>query len=543
MLATIRKVREADRRVVLVTGRILRELLADFPDAPAHFDAIVAENGGVLFREGRERALAAPTSTALERRLAAEGIPLRRGLVILATQIAHDPVVRRACMELGLDHQLVRNRFELMVLPAAVSKGTGLREAFAELGVSYHSAVGIGDAENDLALHDACEIAIAVRDSVPSLKEQADLVLDTAGPDAVATFLAVEVLRGIPGVQPRRRRIELGVDDQEREVSIPGSRTQVLIDGPSGTSKSYVAGLFAEGLVRAGYSVCVLDMEGEHVGLGDLRGVLSTGGREPLPPLDQVARLVRHRFGSVVIDLSLRERSVQHAYCRDLLECLTSVRRECGLPHWIFIEEAHVVPAAILERARERGSLCLVTYRPDWMSPTLRETADVHLTMEAKSRACLQLLGAPPRYFVPAPRQIAHVRHHRKYADSCVPYERGFTFREGAGDVGIHVVCLTEFCTALGSVSRAALAHHAGHRDFSRWIRDVFQDRDLASSIRHAEEQFHASDADGFRLTLRHLLTTRIVTERPQRAGRVVDSDARRLGGDDAKPAGTEEGA
>jgi hypothetical protein len=53
MLAAIRELRSANRRIVPVTGRIVGELLVDFPDACEHFDAVVAENGAVLWREGR----------------------------------------------------------------------------------------------------------------------------------------------------------------------------------------------------------------------------------------------------------------------------------------------------------------------------------------------------------------------------------------------------------------------------------------------------------------------------------------------------------
>ena len=38
-----------------------------------------------------------------------------------------------------------------MVLPAGVNKATGLAAALAELGLSPHNVVGVGDAENDHA--------------------------------------------------------------------------------------------------------------------------------------------------------------------------------------------------------------------------------------------------------------------------------------------------------------------------------------------------------------------------------------------------------
>ncbi len=524
MLAAIREVRASNRRVVLVTGRILTELVVEFPDAYEHFDAIVAENGAVLWCAGRARAVGAPVSAALESRLVAAGVALRRGTVILAMQKVHDPVVRQACVELGLDHQLLCNRAELMVLPAGVSKGTGLRAALAELGVSLHSTIGVGDAENDISLLEACEIGVAVRDSVESLKESADLVLDGVGTEALASFLSGDVLRGLPGTQPRRRCVEIGVDDDGAVVTIPASRIQVFIDGPTGAGKSYVAGLLAEALLRAGYSVCVLDMEGEHARLSELRGVVALGGREPLPPPDQVGRLVRHRFGSVVVDLSLRDSALKHTYAREVLDHLTEVRRDCGLPHWILVEEAHLMSGESIHRARARGSLCLVSYHPDWLPPGVLGDSDFRITVEACTRARLsaQSSGKPPIHFRPGAREIAHVRHHRKYADSCVAFERGFTFRDESGLVGTHAASLAEFRAGLGHVPRAVLAHHSGQHDFSRWVQDVFQDRDLATAIRRAEDAFRDEESESFRATIRELLALRY--EIDDQCAEVVDS-------------------
>jgi RibD C-terminal domain len=48
--------------------------------------------------------------------------------------------------------QVVRNRAELMVLPAGASKGTGLLAAVDDLGMFPHNVVAAGDAEDDLPL-------------------------------------------------------------------------------------------------------------------------------------------------------------------------------------------------------------------------------------------------------------------------------------------------------------------------------------------------------------------------------------------------------
>lgn len=511
VLASIADVRASGRAVVLVTGRIVRDLLAEFPDAARHFDAIVAENGAVVYRAGRERVLARRVSPKLEHELARQGIPLQRGTVILATLASFDTKVREACVWLGLDVQLVRNRDSLMILPAGVSKGTGLEEGLAELGISTHSAIGVGDAENDLALLDACEVGVAVGNAVTSLKEQADLVLEELGAAAVSRLLDKELPRGLPGVWPRRRRIELGIADDGTPVAIPASRLDVCIEGVNGAGKSHLTGLFLERLVQAGYAVCVLDMQGDHGGLGQLRGALTLGGREVLPPPEEVARMVRHRFTSLVLDLSQREPAVRDAYARDVLDQLTETRRECGLPHWIVIEEAHALASPTLARARAEGSLCLVTDHPDWLASSGNQEAEVVLTAEAPGRASLRGLaqnGTRTR-FAPHNRETPHLRAPRATGESRLPFDRGFGLRDGRGPIGVHVLSLGELAIELGRVPAVVLQHHAWHRDFSRWVRGVFRDERLAAEIERAEESFRWEEADRFRIAVQEAIDRR----------------------------------
>ena len=168
-------------RIILVTGRILEELRCVFPSVDRWFDAIVAENGAVLSVEGATRLLAAPVEFELDETLVEFGVPFRRGQVLIATQAAHENAVSDAIRHLGLECQLTRNRTELMVLPPGISKGFGVSEALGDLGLSHHSAVAIGDGENDHALLRACELGVAVANAVPSLKRHADVVMKQLG--------------------------------------------------------------------------------------------------------------------------------------------------------------------------------------------------------------------------------------------------------------------------------------------------------------------------------------------------------------------------
>ena len=512
VLEALAAFRADHRYVVLVTGRILEELLADFPDAVQHFDALVTENGAVVWHGGLEKPVVPPVASALVTHLQQRGVHLRQGRVILALDAQHDAAVRGICVSLGLDAQLVRNREALMVLPAGVTKATGLREALCILGVSYHSTVGIGDAENDLALLQACELGVAVGNAVPSLKAMADYILPDQNGAAVARFVREQIPGGMNDLQPSRRRVPLGITEAGGDVTIPASRAHVFVDGPTGSGKSYVAGLFIEALAEAGYTVCVLDFEGDHGALGhELRGMLALGGAEPLPTVDEVGRIIKHRFSSVVLNLSLRNPALRCAYARDVITELTAIRAERGLPHWIIVEEAHMVEAEVLELARSHGNLCLVTYHPDWLPESAMTQADVLITMEGGGWGRVAL--GPDRQhsvrFRAGAREVAHVRHMHKYGAGAVAYERGFSFRGSYGEQGPHVTTLPDFCERLATVPDAMILHHAAHRDFSRWVRDVFQDRTLAASLRRLESECRPGALDDFRSQVQDLIQLR----------------------------------
>ena len=230
-IAEVDRVRDDGLVVVLVTGRIATELDAAFPGLREHFDAVVAENGAVLLLDGDVHDLTSPVDDALASALSERAVDFRRGRILLAGESANAEAVFSAVGALGLDCQIVRNRGELMVLPAGVSKGSGLLAALGELGVSAHNALAVGDAENDLALLQAAEIGVAVGNAVPSLRAHADLVLEKPGGAGVAALLAGPVLSGQQVIQPSRRRVAIGHFDDGTPATVPGSASNVLICG------------------------------------------------------------------------------------------------------------------------------------------------------------------------------------------------------------------------------------------------------------------------------------------------------------------------
>ena len=111
------------------------------------------------------------------------------GQCIVETDATLAPRILAVIHELELPLVLLFNRSRLMVLPQAISKATGLRQALIALRLSAHNAIAIGDAENDHDLLAACEIGVAVGWGSPALQRSADEVIRGDGPSAVAAYI------------------------------------------------------------------------------------------------------------------------------------------------------------------------------------------------------------------------------------------------------------------------------------------------------------------------------------------------------------------
>lgn len=176
-VAALRQLRDAGRRLLLVTGRELPDLKSVFPEF-AIFDLIVAENGALLSEPsiGKETLLCEPADTTLIERLRAMEVPISVGRAVLATTEPYHVQALSAIHSLGLELQLTFNKGSVMVLPSGVNKATGLAHALPQLGIEPAQVVAIGDAENDHAFLAACGCGVAVANALPSLKSRAHLV-------------------------------------------------------------------------------------------------------------------------------------------------------------------------------------------------------------------------------------------------------------------------------------------------------------------------------------------------------------------------------
>ena len=177
VLAALRRVLASGRKLVLVTGRHLPDLKKVFPHLEL-FHRVIAENGALLYRPHRneEKLLCEPPPQGFLERLREQKIPFVAGRGVVATWQKYRPAVRNAIRKSGLDLDIALNKDAVMILPSGVNKGTGLRTALDELGVSPRKVIGFGDAENDPVFLAMCGCAVAVANALPAVKAQAHVV-------------------------------------------------------------------------------------------------------------------------------------------------------------------------------------------------------------------------------------------------------------------------------------------------------------------------------------------------------------------------------
>lgn len=513
------------RKLILVTGRELDELLGLFPRIDL-FELVVAENGALLYRPATQerKLLAEPPSerfvAELRRRQVA---PLSIGGSIVATFHPHENTVLDTIRDLGLELQVIFNKDAVMVLPPNVNKASGLMAALEALGLSPHNVVAVGDAENDHAMLNLVEYSAAVANAIPMLKETADrTTLSDHGAgvaELIADLLADDL--SAPTSKAPRHAILLGSRDNGEEVSIAPAGVNLLIAGSSGSGKSTLATGVLERLAMQGYQFCIIDPEGDYEGLED---AIMLGNAEHGPTVAEVIAALEKPSINVVVNLIGLALQDRPPFFMSLLPRLQELRAKTGRPHWILVDEAHHLMPADWEAAPmilTQGSTAMiyVTVHPDGVAPAV--LADVNMIVAlgeapesaiqkfcevskqlAPSLEPIQLEPAeallwitsnesnePPFKLSIAPSKSEQRRHRRKYAEGELPPDRSFYFRGPEEKLNLRAQNLILFMQIADGVDDETWLHHLRQSDYSTWMRDCVKDEALSGQVREIERQ------------------------------------------------------
>jgi hydroxymethylpyrimidine pyrophosphatase-like HAD family hydrolase len=339
-IESLRALAATGRKLILVTGRELRELLEIFPEARL-FDYVVAENGAVMHRPStRESEILAqaPPEILLQELRRRHVTPLTVGSSIVRTVQANEAEVSAALRKLQLDFQLVTNPGALMMLPAGVNKASGVWAALRELGVSRHNLVAIGDGENDLALFEFAEHAVAVQNADPLVQRVANRVTQGAycegflelARDLVANDLAVAV---------PRQKVVVGVRANGSAVEITPCRDSVLVHGPAGTGKAALCTRLLEQFLASGYQCCII---GAEVGGMRVPGEVEVfGDAHEVPRLTEILSALDQPTSSIAINLAALSVETRPVFTDALLVQLQALHDRLGRPHVVLIDQAH----------------------------------------------------------------------------------------------------------------------------------------------------------------------------------------------------------
>jgi HAD superfamily hydrolase (TIGR01484 family) len=358
-LEALRKFKESGRKLALVTGRLLPDLKVAFPQF-ATFDKIVAENGALLYTPASEdeKLLAPPPPEEFVERLRAVGVsPLSVGRSIVATWGPNEGKVLEAVRDLGVELEIIFNKGAVMVLPSGVNKATGLAAALADLGLSAHNVIGVGDAENDHALLMSCGLGVAVANALPKLKETADLVVDESRGAGVAKLIGRILAKHAELFRRGKQRVLLGADEEERPVHLHPSGESILIAGTSGVGKSTLATVLTERFFEGGFQFCVLDPEGDYA---QLQNAVVLGDVHSPPALAGTMALIADAKMNVVVNTLALKLDERPAFFAKLLPEIASLRARAARPHWLIIDEAH----HLLPRGRDSGTMALPRHLP-----------------------------------------------------------------------------------------------------------------------------------------------------------------------------------
>ncbi len=220
------------------------------------------------------------------------------------------------------------------------AKGTGLKHALAELRLSPHNAVAVGDAENDHVFLTEAELGAAVANALPTLRERADLVLRGAahrGVEELIEQILADDLRGA-AARSTRRDLPLGEDERGAPVTVKPASGPLLFAGIPRSGKSTAAKGFAERIIDAGYQCCILDPEGDWT---EFERTVLIGEARRAPTVHEVVHSLSLPGEQVVVSLVAVRHDDRPRYFAALLPRIQELRASTGRPHWLMVDEAH----------------------------------------------------------------------------------------------------------------------------------------------------------------------------------------------------------
>ena len=521
VIESLKRLKASGRKLILVTGRELEDLQRLFPEHIL-FDRIVAENGALIYQPAtlKERLLGDRPPEAFIQKLKAQQInPLSVGRVIVATWEPHQTAVLNTIKETGLEYQVIFNKGAVMVLPPGINKAKGLHEALKELAISEHNTAAIGDAENDNAMLQVAECAVAVANALPQVKVTADWTTEHHHGEGVAELIAQMIEDDLAGLdqQLSRHYLELGQCFDGSIFNVSPYGHSLLLAGTSGSGKTTFTAAFLEKLMAKQYQFCLIDPEGDYL---DLPDTVTMGDASQPPVIEEVIKLLAQATQNAVVCTLAIPLNDRPAFFKNLLTAVVELRKITGHPHCIIMEEeqhrvARETEDSFFNFPEDFKNFFVITTKPDLISHVFLKRVDIAIMMgEAPSQRMVEF-AALVHVKVDVPENIVLQkgevlvwqkdqdktllvrsampgnllrRHKRKYATGDMGYD-SFYFKGPENKLNLKANNLHTFVQMATGVDDETWLYHLRQKDFSRWFRGSVHDEELALRTEKIEGQ------------------------------------------------------
>lgn len=520
VIESLKRLKSSGRKLILVTGRELEDLQKIFPEY-ALFDYVVAENGALIYQPAslKEKSLGERPPEAFIQKLKAQQIkPLSVGRVIVATWEPHQSTVLNMIKETGLEYQVIFNKGAIMVLPPGINKAKGLHEALKELAISEHNTVAIGDAENDNAMLQVVECAVAVNNALPQVKTIADWTTDHHHGKGVAELIGQMIKNDLAELDQllSRHYLELGLCFDGSVFNVSPYGHSLLLAGTSGSGKTTFTAAFLEKLMAKKYQFCLIDPEGDYL---DLPGIVTMGDASQPPVIEEVIKLLTQAAQNAVVCTLAIPLNDRPAFFKKLLTAVVELRKNTGHPHFIIMDEAHhLIPQetedSFFNFPEDFKNFFVITTKPNLISHVFLERVDIAIMMGETPGRSMTEFAALIHAKVDIPENIVLQkgevliwrkdqnkillvrsampdtllrRHKRKYATGDMGSD-SFYFKGPLNKLNLKANNLMTFIQMATGIDDETWLYHLRQKDFSRWFRGSVHDEELALRTEKIEE-------------------------------------------------------
>lgn len=530
-LSSLERLRNSGRKLILVTGRELDELIEIFPRIEI-FERVVAENGALIYNpHTKEEVLLAekPPETFIEA-IRKSGIGrFSVGRCIVAAWKPDENILLDIIREHQLELQIIFNKDAVMVLPSGINKAAGLVAALNELKLSPHNVAGIGDAENDHAFLNICEYSAAVDNALDVLKKKVDLVTKGDHGKGVSELVEKIIENDLSEHNEKqwRHRHLIGKKENGEEVCIEAHGTSFMLAGTSGGGKSTFATSFIERLLEKQYQFTIIDPEGDYQ---ELETVIMFGSQKQEPDTEEIIKLLENPLQNCSINLLGIRFEDRSSFFNRVLQAILELRTRTGRPHWVIVDEAHHLfppnwdPADLLF-PKELRNMVFITVHPDKVAHTILSSVDKLVAIGQSADETIQLfcdnlgIDAPyvsktnlekgeaifwnrmtdddPFLFRGIPPKADLTRHKAKYSEGSLDEDRSFYFRGPHKKLKLRAQNLVLFLQIGDGVDDETWMYHLHEGDYSHWIRHFIKDPELADEIRKIELDKYITPASG----------------------------------------------